>query len=139
MTLLTSFEFIYTIELSHVLFERADKLFKRFPHVRVLEGDSSRLLGTIIKSLRGNILFWLDAHFDGELTARGEKITPIEEELAVIAQYKNGLNIILIDDAHHFRGINDYPTLKQLEETAERLFPTHLFRVEHNIIRILPK
>jgi hypothetical protein len=128
---------IVSIELDRTLAENAVRRFERFPHISILQGDSAALLPGIIKELTGPALFWLDAHYSGHITARSDKDTPIEAELASVAQSPHR-HVILIDDARCFDGTHDYPTIEKLHTTAARLFPRHTFTVTEDIIRIEP-
>ena len=47
------------------------------PNIHLLQGDSSDVLPRILKDLTEPALFWLDGHFSGGVTARGEVDFPI--------------------------------------------------------------
>jgi hypothetical protein len=72
-------------------------------------------------------------------TAKGEKDTPIKEELLQIINHKVKDHIILIDDARLFNGENDYPGIKKIKNLISKYLPSHTFEVKNDIIRILPK
>ena len=108
------FEKIYSIELSEKLFNRAKKRFKDYSHITILHGDSGIVLNKLIPEIDKPALFWLDGHYSGGITAKGEKECPVPEELKTIL--KSSLpHIILIDDARLFNGTHDYPTIEQIK------------------------
>jgi hypothetical protein len=88
------FRKIYSIELSQELFDRARKRFMSFPNT--------------------HLLFWLDGHYSGGNTARGELSCPIYAELQHVfaSPFEH---TVLIDDARLFNGTDDYPTLDELQ------------------------
>jgi hypothetical protein len=60
-----AFEKTYSIESQEAFFRRAQKRFARFPHVRLLHGDSAAILGTVLEEISEECLFWIDAHYMG--------------------------------------------------------------------------
>jgi hypothetical protein len=59
-------------------------------------------------------LFWLDGHYSAGVTAKGEKDTPIYEELNQILSSKDKGHVIIIDDARCFGTDPNYPSIKEL-------------------------
>ncbi len=131
-----SFKKLYSIELSPDLYERTAKKFARHKHITVLEGDSPMVLPEILNQIYEPCLFWLDAHYSEGITVRGDKETPILGELERIFSHPIEGHIILIDDARFFTGQNDYPALEELKELVLRRYPTFVFDVKDDIIRI---
>jgi hypothetical protein len=127
---------IYSIELSRELYERARKRFSKYNHISVLEGDSSEMLPEILDSVEERCLFWLDGHYSAGITARGERETPILEELKHILAHSIEDHVILIDDARLFKGQGDYPTLEELREVISGRYPEHVLEDQDDIIRI---
>jgi hypothetical protein len=132
------FQHVYSIELDGELCRRATQRFAARPNVTIVQGDSGQVLSGLIGNLPRPTLFWLDGHFSADITARGDKDTPILKELESIACHPVKRHVILIDDARCFNGTNDYPTLKELEATAYRYWPESSFEVRDDIIRITP-
>ncbi len=126
---------IHTIELSPLYAARSRTRLGWMPHLTIYEGDSGEVLPSILGKLRVRSLFWLDAHYSGELTATGAEHTPIGKELAAVAGRDD---CILIDDAREFIGDNGYPTIEQLRALVRQLLPHHSFRVADNMIEVLP-
>jgi hypothetical protein len=108
------FEQIYSVELSEELYRRAKKRFSGYSNIHLLQGDSSEKLFDVVRQLRTPALFWLDGHYSGGITAKGEKVCPIYDELeAVFSSIIKG-HVIVIDDARLFVGKDDYPTYAEL-------------------------
>lgn len=133
----TRFTRIYSIELDNALFERAKLRFSPYGHITILQGDSGRLLPDILRELREPCLFWLDAHYSGGFTARGELDTPILVELESILRHEVRGHVILIDDARDFTGERDYPTIDEVRRFVLARWPQAAFSVEHDMMRIV--
>lgn len=134
-----SFKKIYSIELSHELYENARKKFSKHKHILIVNGDSTEVLPEILMHAKEPCLFWLDGHYSGGNTAKGEKETPVMEELKQICTHHIKDHVILIDDAREFTGKNDYPTLESLRIFIEVKLPFYEFDVKDDIIRIYKK
>ena len=91
-------KYIYSVELSTRLAERAKKLFTLEEHIGIFQGSSDDLLKVFSSNgaLNSPCLFWLDAHASGGVTARGKKLTPIYEELEIVINDID--HVIVIDD-----------------------------------------
>ncbi len=137
-SMLRRFEHLYSIELSDVLFKKAVTRFARHANVKILHGDSATLIGRVLPECTGRTLFWLDAHWSGGITARGNTDTPIVDELDQILGGATGDPVILVDDARCFVGRNGYPTIEELRERVARLRPAYTLTVDRDIIRIVP-
>src|SRR6266571_3239300 len=108
------FHKIYSIELGDDLFKKAQRRFKRDAHIELIHGDSGKELGRIMERLTEPALFWLDGHYSAGDTARGEKDTPIYEELDQILRAPDLGHVIVIDDARCLGSDPAYPTLPAL-------------------------
>ena len=131
------FEKIYSIELSKKLFRRANKRFKLFPQITILNGDSGIVLNKLLPGIDMPALFWLDGHYSGGITAKGAKECPVPEELEAILK-SDFYHIILIDDARLFNGTHDYPTLDQVKQICEKSGRNYSLTVKDDIIRLIP-
>lgn len=130
---LRSFDRIYSVEIEPNFYRRACSVFRKEPHVTILQGDSATVLPGILQSLAGPALFWLDAHYSGGLTGSADTECPTSAELLSIFAhpYKH---VILIDDADCFTGDNSYPPLSKVEQMAAQ--HQYSFAVKNNIIRL---
>jgi hypothetical protein len=129
---------VITIELSPELAARARARFTNVANVTVLEGDSGKLLPSVLEELSEAALFWLDGHYSEGVTARGDEETPIRAELNAILRHEVRSHTLLIDDAREFVG-GAYPSLAEVEEMVCALAPDYDMEVRDDIIRITPK
>jgi|WetSurMetagenome_2_1015567.scaffolds.fasta_scaffold68268_4 hypothetical protein len=91
-----------SIELSLKYYEHCQRMFAHCPNVRLLCGDSRYLLWPVIKNINTPITFWLDGHWSGEDTAKGEIPFPLMDELRAIEFHPIKTHTILIDDVRLF-------------------------------------
>lgn len=133
------FDTIYSIELDANLWQSSAKRFSRHPQVRLRHGDSARELEAVLAELSEPALFWLDAHYSGAGTARGEEDSPILRELEAIARHRVRDHVLLIDDARLFDGTAGYPTLEACRRRVARWWPDHDFDVRDDVISIVPR
>ena len=99
-TTLNAIEFfkeIHTIELSMPLYQKASERFKNVENITTYHGDSSEVLKQVLPKMHGKILFWLDAHCSGGITA-GEGRDPLMDEIRAIRVNRIKNAVILIDD-----------------------------------------
>ena len=129
------FKKIISIELSRKLFEEAKHRFRKDPHIDLVYGDSGKILPEILDTINEPAIFWLDAHYFGGVTQKGDKVCPIMEELEAIFKSKPLNHIILIDDAAFFDGRGDYPNLNELIEGIKSQNKKYCVEVKHDIIR----
>jgi len=132
------FEKIYSIELNHDLVQDAQTKFKRYENIYIFEGDSAKKLPFVMDKINTPCVFWLDGHYSGYATSKGEKDTPIVEELQTISNHPIHTHVILIDDARLFTGNQSYPDINELKELCSKLFQNHNFIIRDDIIRISP-
>lgn len=134
-----TFNTIYSIELDDALWQHASRRFAHRADVRLRRGDSARELSGILAELGEPALFWLDAHYSGDGTARGDRDSPIMQELASIAAHRIHAHAILIDDARLFVGRDGYPTIEQCRAAVRQWWPAHRYDVSDDVIRVLPE
>ena len=131
-----SFDTVYSIELDQQLFEQARKKFAAQPHIRIIQGDSGRVLGELLPTISEPCLFFLDGHYSGSATALGDDTTPIFRELECIFQNSDSKHVIVIDDARLFIGQDGYPTLKKLRAFVAKKNPALALESKDDLIRI---
>jgi hypothetical protein len=134
-----SFDRIYSIELNRDYFEAAARRFDHAHNVTVLHGDSGELVRELVGRVNVPTLFWLDAHYSGGDTARGDVDSPVTAELAAILEQRRQADVILIDDARLFVGTNGYPTIPDVVAMVQRLRPGWTVHVFDDIVRIHPR
>lgn len=92
------FQNIISIELSDKYHSISTNRFINKPNVKVIKGDSYKVLPDIIKDINTNITFWLDGHYSCEDTALGDYWSPLMQELDAIKEHSIKTHTILIDD-----------------------------------------
>ena len=130
------FDQIYSIELGLELSENAKKRFAGKKNITIVHGDSGEVLGEVLDHVNQPCLFWLDGHYSGGTTAKGEVETPIRRELSRIFNHSIASHhVILIDDARCFVGDHDWPAIEELRNMSSSA-GFDAFEVKHDIIRI---
>ncbi|HUL02547.1 MAG TPA: hypothetical protein VLV16_04845 [Gemmatimonadales bacterium] len=132
------FEKIVSIELGQDLFTAARKRFKRVAHVELIQGDSATELRRVVERLDRPSLFWLDGHYSAGETARGQKDTPIYEELDQILGARDLGHVIVIDDARAFGSDPAYPSIDELRAFVLAKRPGARISIQDDSIRIEP-
>jgi hypothetical protein len=127
---------VWSIEVNHELFVKARQRFAADPRVHIVEGDSGNVLPEVLSGISERCLFWLDGHYSGGVTGKGDQDCPIRLELAGIFSHKVADHVILIDDARCFRGCDGYPTLEELRSIVQTYRPGWSCDVADDIIRI---
>lgn len=130
---LPNFDVIYSIELSEELYANAVEKYREIEKVQLFNGDSGEVLKEIVPALKQSALFWLDGHYSGGITAKGEKICPIYAELDAILG-SDLPHLVLIDDARLFVGEDDYPTKEELKAYVKKSDRPHTFEQEDDTI-----
>lgn len=135
-----NFSGVYSIELGLDLWEQAKKRFEPYRHIEILQGDSGKVLLELVPRLTGPAIFWLDGHYSAGVTALGEKVCPVFEELDAIFKDGSTSHILLIDDARLFKGDGDYPAIGDLEQYMTRKNPAYHMEIRDDVIRFtVPK
>jgi hypothetical protein len=131
------FKKIISIELGLELFKKAKKRFAKDKNIEIVHGNSAEVLSEILKQINKPAIFWLDGHYSAGITAMGDKVSPVLEELEAIANSGNLNHIILIDDARCFTGNGGYPTIDQLTDLMQKKNDKYRFSIENDIIRFV--
>lgn len=132
-----NFKKIISIELDETFSKDAQKKFKVYSNVEIIQGDSGKVLKQIVNKLDRPCLFWLDGHYSAGFTAKGELETPILAELEAILN-NDFPHVVLIDDARCFAGNNDYPTIGFLEKYLLDIKKGYKVDVVDDVIRFYP-
>jgi hypothetical protein len=115
---------IVSIEIDPSLHERAARRFAGNENVEILLGDALDLAPRLISELDTPCLLWLDGHFSGGGTGRGELDEPVVEILKRIRELPSppGMTVV-IDDLRRFGRERDVPSLESVIEAARETFP----------------
>lgn len=109
------FDRIYSIELSEYLHAKAKRRFKNRNNIVLIHGDSGTELKNVMNTINQPTLFWLDGHYSAGVTAKGDKDTPIYEELGHVFRVPDMGHVIIIDDASRFGSDPAYPSLEEIK------------------------
>jgi hypothetical protein len=131
-----TFREIHSVELDPSLYSRAVMRFRRYRHVHLHQGDSAQVLAEIVARLPGPTLFWLDGHYSGGITAKGDLQTPVKRELQHVFGNRRHQHVALIDDARDFTGSGDYPSIVELKALLQEIDPRLVVFSADDIIRI---
>ena len=135
---LDHFDRLLSVELDRTHYENARRRFRRIDKVTLFFGDSGEQIRKMTELVDEPALFWLDAHYSGPVTARGDVDTPISAELDHVLRRPHR-DVVLIDDAEDFDGTNGYPRLDALAAEVEASRPDLAVTCTDAIIRILPR
>lgn len=133
------FDHLYSIELSPYLYGKCFKRFGKAKHITLLQGDSGVVLKRVMESIDQPALFYLDGHYSAGMSIKGEKETPICEELHAILRARPLNHVIVIDDARCFGDCPHYPSLDELKRLVDAERPGLQITVQDDSIRITPK
>lgn len=126
------FEKVYSAELSSSLYQTSwhKVLTEKKLNINLFCGSSIAFLNYVVPNLFLTTIFFLDAHWSGGITAKGESNTPILEELECIKINRLVDCVILIDDIRCFAKNNlnpepstqDYPGIDDLIQKGIEIF-----------------
>ena len=96
------FERVISIEISQYYYSLCRERFRQHKNVEIIYGDSGVILYDVIKTILDPITFWLDGHFFGQgedkNMGKGNKDSPVVEELICIRRHHLNTHTIIIDD-----------------------------------------
>lgn len=133
------FEALFSIELSSELYQKACRRFAGDTKITLIEGDSGIEMYKLVAKIDKPALFWLDGHYSGGFTARGEKDTPVLNELKAIFSMKENRHVVVIDDARYFGTDPEYPSLEKVFEYVRNERPEMKVFLENDAIVICPQ
>ncbi len=95
------FDTLYTIECSahHYRLTKGRYAGKK---INFILGDSSVIFPSLLPNITTKAIFFLDGHWSGGNTGRGEKDCPLVEEVTHIQQFFPHEAILIIDDVRLF-------------------------------------
>jgi hypothetical protein len=125
-----SFDTVLTVELDAQLAARAAKVLAGLRNVTVYHGDAVTLLPQMLAHPgAGKTVVFLDAHYCGGNSARGDVPEPALAELDILASHRDRIVGIVIDDFRCFGVEDGFPTKAQLLAAAEAHFPHPTFAI----------
>jgi hypothetical protein len=132
-----NFQQLVSIELDETLHKNAVKRFKPYKNIKLLRGDSGKVLAEVVSSLKEPAIFWLDGHYSAGNTAMGSSFCPVPEELNAIFSHSLLKHVILIDDARDFVGKDGYPSIEEIDEFMKTQKVAYTLMVKDDVIRIV--
>jgi hypothetical protein len=116
------FEEVYTIECSYKFYILAMNEIGTISNVRLLYGFSQQVLSSILPSLTGSALIWLDAHWSRDLGyANFEAVLcPVLKEIEAIS-HSDQDHVILVDDLRLFGEQAGWPSKDTVKQALEGL------------------
>ena len=109
---------VFSIEPEPALFSNAKLLFEKHKKVEIMYGASEDILPDLLPRINGDVNFWLDGHYSMGITFKGERDTPIIQELAAISDNFSHFDkiCVLIDDVRCFNPqIDEYSTYPHID------------------------
>jgi hypothetical protein len=107
---------VITIEPSSYFYELATTNLQKIDNVEILFGTSETNIESACKEVTGHVALWLDGHYSGGETFKGDSECPVPFELAIIEKYLSTWvsTTIFIDDFREFKthhtNYSDYPS-----------------------------
>jgi predicted O-methyltransferase YrrM len=120
---------VITVELAPTYAVAARQRFAADPGITVIEGDALNVLPALLEDLTEPALIYLDGHYSGGETARGN----LDEPAAAILRSLDDANVpegsvLVVDDLRHM-GDPGLPELDELTAAARAAFPNARIRV----------
>lgn len=133
LALKSGFEAVYSIEIFEKFYNHCQIAFANNPKVNVVLGDSSKDLYDLIQYIDEPITFWLDGHFSGEGTGRGEVEFPLIEELEQIKQHHIKNHVLYIDDIRCWKNYSDKLNLDLVKVKVLEVNPSYTISYEDGV------
>lgn len=119
-----AFNRVLTVELDPQLANLATSFLNRFDNVEVFQGDAINILPKLIaRDDASRAVVFLDGHFSGGNTALGDVPEPAIMELEILANYRERICGIIIDDFRLFGVELGFPKKSDLIVAVESYFP----------------
>lgn len=125
---------VISIEVDEALYKKACIRFAADKNVHIVHGDCARELPAILASLNEPAVFWLDGHYSGGETGKGEIEDPILISLNQIAASPIRGHVIFIDDARTFDGREGHPDISEVLNCIKKIDSRYIIRVQSDII-----
>ncbi|OYU67392.1 MAG: hypothetical protein CFE22_04805 [Cytophagaceae bacterium BCCC1] len=128
------FEEVYSIEIYSPLYEYNLESFKHVSNVNLLLGDSGTVFEKLLPKLENKCIFWLDGHYSGSGTGKGEIVSPIIKEIRAIHKFHRSDNCILIDDFRLFGLESGYPSLEEVKFEILNINKNYIIEIDSDCI-----
>jgi hypothetical protein len=125
---------VISIEVDETLYKMACLRFSADKNVRIVHGDCAQELPTILAALHEPAVFWLDGHYSGGETGKGEVEDPILISLNQITSLPAQEHVMFIDDARTFDGCEGRPDISDIFNSIKKINSRYILRVQDDII-----
>lgn len=125
---------VISIEVDEALYKKACVRFAADKNVRIVHGDCAGELPTILATMHEPAVFWLDGHYSGGETGKGEVEDPILISLNQIEAHPVREHVIFIDDARTFDGREGRPDISEVFNYIKKIDHRYIIRVQNDII-----
>jgi len=125
---------VISIEVDPALQQKACVRFSGDNKVKIVLGDCAKKLPEILVTLQEPAVFWLDGHYSGGETGKGEIEDPILVSLSQIAAHPVKGHVIFIDDARTFDGREGRPDISAVFNNIKKIDSRYIIRVQSDII-----
>ncbi len=116
---------LFSIEIDSKLVDLGRKRFADHPQVKIVEGDSSQTLPSVLAQINAPATFWLDGHFRGSC--------PVLSELEHIRNHPIKTHTILIDDMHSFgTSFHNFIRIEDLIQSLAKINPHYQISYEES-------
>lgn len=127
---------VISIEVDAALHSKAceRKRFAKDTNVRIVLGDCAKKMPEILADLQESAAFWLDGHYSGGITGKGEVEDPILISLNQIAAHPVRGHVIFVDDARTFDGREGRPDISEVFNCIKKVDSRYVIRVQSDIV-----
>jgi len=125
---------VISIEVDAALHGKACERFAKDANVRVVLGDCAKKMPEVLAGLQEPAVFWLDGHYSGGVTGKGEIEDPILISLKQIAEHPVRGHVIFVDDARTFDGREGRPDISEVFNCIKKIDSRYVIRVQSDII-----
>jgi hypothetical protein len=126
---------VITLEPDERIYRFAVYRLRKFKNIEFINGSSELEFDNVLSKLQGSVNFWLDGHFSGDITFKGDLLSPVIKELEMIQKHISRIKkvCVLIDDIRDFNDDSDsgYPSLNYLVDWANK--NNLIWQIEHDI------
>lgn len=125
---------VISIEVDEALHRKASERFADDRNVHIELGDCAKQMPEILAGLHEPAVFWLDGHYSGGITGKGEAEDPILISLNQIAAHPVRGHVIFVDDARTFDGREGHPDIAEVFNCIKQIDSRYIIRVQSDII-----
>lgn len=125
---------VISIEVDETLYKKACVRFAADKNVHITHGDCAKKLPEALATLGEAAVFWLDGHYSGVETGKGEVEDPILISLNQIAAHPVREHVLFIDDARTFDGREGRPDISEIFNCIKKINSRYIIRVQNDII-----